>query len=103
MQEVWRSTGHRAKETVKLPEGDRIYTVTEGKGITGALCGGRECEKNVRKTETYRRARRRNEFLSDWLAKQAERTLPLHSRGLSSAAAMSLVVHCPMTVLHLCC
>ena len=37
------------KETIKLPEVDRIYTVTEGTGITGALCGARECEKNVRK------------------------------------------------------
>ena len=35
-----------AKETVKLPAVDRIYTVTEGKGITGALCDGKECEAN---------------------------------------------------------
>jgi hypothetical protein len=35
-----------AKETVKLPAVDRIYTVTEGKGITGALCGGKECDAN---------------------------------------------------------
>ncbi len=32
-----------AKEMVKLPAVDRIYTVTEGKGITGALCGGKPC------------------------------------------------------------
>ena len=32
-----------AKETVKLPAVDRIYTVTEGKGTTGALCGGKSC------------------------------------------------------------
>jgi len=32
-----------AKETVKLPAADRIYTITEGKGITGALCGGSPC------------------------------------------------------------
>ena len=32
-----------AKETVKLPDVDRIYTITEGKGITGALCGGAPC------------------------------------------------------------
>jgi hypothetical protein len=32
------------KESVKLPAVDRIYTITEGKGITGALCGGRRCE-----------------------------------------------------------
>jgi hypothetical protein len=31
------------KETVKLPTVDRIYTIEEGKGITGALCGGRPC------------------------------------------------------------
>jgi hypothetical protein len=27
------------KETVKLPQVDRIFTITEGKGITGTLCG----------------------------------------------------------------
>jgi hypothetical protein len=32
-----------AKETIKLPAADRIYTITEGKGITGALCGGKPC------------------------------------------------------------
>jgi hypothetical protein len=32
-----------AKEMVKLPAEDRIYTITEGKGITGALCGGSPC------------------------------------------------------------
>jgi hypothetical protein len=32
-----------AKETVKLPAVDRIYTVTEGQGITGAMCGGKDC------------------------------------------------------------
>ncbi|MFC5861327.1 CRTAC1 family protein [Acidicapsa dinghuensis] len=32
-----------AKETVKLPAVDRIYTITEGKGITGALCNGKPC------------------------------------------------------------
>ncbi|HVC46171.1 MAG TPA: ASPIC/UnbV domain-containing protein, partial [Terracidiphilus sp.] len=31
------------KETVKLPAVDRIYTIEEGKGITGALCAGRPC------------------------------------------------------------
>ena len=30
-----------ARETVKMPAVDRIYTITEGKGITGALCGGK--------------------------------------------------------------
>jgi hypothetical protein len=32
-----------AKELVKLPATDRIYTITEGKGITDALCGGSPC------------------------------------------------------------
>ena len=32
-----------AKETIKLPAQDRIYTITEGQGITGALCGGNPC------------------------------------------------------------
>jgi len=31
-------------EKVKLPAVDRIYTLTEGQGITGALCGGKECD-----------------------------------------------------------
>ncbi len=30
-------------ESVKLPAVDRIYTITEGVGITGALCAGKEC------------------------------------------------------------
>jgi enediyne biosynthesis protein E4 len=42
------------RETIKLPAVDRIYTVTEGNGITGALCGARECEKNVRKAKARR-------------------------------------------------
>jgi len=32
------------KETIKLPAMDRIYTVTEGKGITGSLCAGKPCD-----------------------------------------------------------
>jgi hypothetical protein len=32
-----------AKEFVKLPAEDRIFTITEGQGITGALCGGNPC------------------------------------------------------------
>ncbi|KAA6463416.1 CRTAC1 family protein [Acidobacteria bacterium AB60] len=32
-----------ARETLSLPAVDRIYTVTEGHGITGALCGGQRC------------------------------------------------------------
>jgi hypothetical protein len=31
------------KQTVKLPAVDRIYTITENKGITGSLCKGRPC------------------------------------------------------------
>ena len=31
------------KETVKLPAVNRIYTVTEGQGITGALCSSTPC------------------------------------------------------------
>jgi len=32
-----------AKEMVKLPAVDRIFTITEGQGITGELCGGTPC------------------------------------------------------------
>ena len=32
-----------ARETFKLPAVDRIYSVTEGVGITAALCGGKPC------------------------------------------------------------
>jgi hypothetical protein len=42
------------RETIKLPEVDRIYTVTEGNGVTGALCGATQCEKNVRKAKAHR-------------------------------------------------
>jgi hypothetical protein len=42
-----------AKEKVKLPAVDRIYTITEGRGITSALCGGEACPKDTdRKTST---------------------------------------------------
>ncbi len=33
-----------AVEKVQLPAVDRIYTITEGEGVTGALCGGKPCE-----------------------------------------------------------
>ncbi len=33
-----------AKESIKLPAVDRIYTITEGKGITEALCDGKPCD-----------------------------------------------------------
>ena len=36
-----------AKEIVKLPAVDRIYTVTEGKGITSSLCAGRPCAETA--------------------------------------------------------
>ena len=32
-----------ARQTVRLPAVDRIYTITEGRGITGALCAGKPC------------------------------------------------------------
>jgi hypothetical protein len=32
-----------AKETIKLPTVDRIYTITEGKGLTVAMCAGLPC------------------------------------------------------------
>jgi hypothetical protein len=36
----WPSGG---KENVKLPAVDRIFTITEGHGITAALCGAQPC------------------------------------------------------------
>ncbi len=33
-----------AKETIKLPTADRIYTITEGKGITAVLCNRDVCK-----------------------------------------------------------
>jgi hypothetical protein len=39
-----------AKETVKLPAMDRIFTITEGQGITGVICAKQPCRtKAVRK------------------------------------------------------
>ena len=35
------------KETFKLNAVDRIYTITEGEGITGALCGGNPCPTEI--------------------------------------------------------
>ena len=34
-----------SKETVRLPAVDRIYSITEGKGITGSLSGGEPCKE----------------------------------------------------------
>jgi len=39
------------KEIVKLPAVDRIYTIREGAGIVGALCGGRPCLTGAHETE----------------------------------------------------
>jgi hypothetical protein len=36
-----------AKETLKLPAVDRIYTIVEGKGIVGAMCDGKPCENET--------------------------------------------------------
>jgi len=36
-----------AKETVKLPSVDRIYTITEGHGITSAMCAGQACPASL--------------------------------------------------------
>ncbi len=36
------------KEVIGLPAIDRIYTIEEGKGITGALCGPKPCETDAR-------------------------------------------------------
>jgi enediyne biosynthesis protein E4 len=43
-----------AKEFVKLPAVDRIYTITEGKGITGALCSGKPCAVGSAAKDTSR-------------------------------------------------
>jgi hypothetical protein len=39
-----------ARETIKLPSVDRIYTIREGEGIVGALCGGKPCGEAPRAT-----------------------------------------------------
>jgi len=41
-----------AKQFVKLPAVDRIYTITEGVGITDALCGGNPCPADKTATPT---------------------------------------------------
>jgi hypothetical protein len=38
------------KEMVRLPAVDRIYTIEEGQGITGALCGSGPCETDAKPT-----------------------------------------------------
>ncbi len=42
-----------AKEIVKLPAEDRIFTITEGQGITGALCGGTPCATSSTAESTH--------------------------------------------------
>ena len=37
-----------AVEKIKLPAADRIYTIEEGKGITGALCQGKPCAASAK-------------------------------------------------------
>jgi hypothetical protein len=39
------------KEILKLPAIDRIYTITQGKGTTGALCGGKSCDTTAHESE----------------------------------------------------
>jgi len=38
------------REVVRLPVVDRIYTIEEGRGITGALCGPKPCETDAKPT-----------------------------------------------------
>jgi hypothetical protein len=39
------------KEAMKLGGVDRVYTITEGAGITGELCAGRGCGASRRKSK----------------------------------------------------
>jgi hypothetical protein len=43
-------------EKVKLPAADRIYTITEGKGITGAMCAGKPCSGNAATSQVSARS-----------------------------------------------
>jgi len=48
-----------ARETVKLPAVDRIFTITEGKGITGVLCAKQPCLAKARaRTQTGRNVKK---------------------------------------------
>jgi hypothetical protein len=38
-----------AKQTIKLPAVDRIYTISEDAGITNALCAGKPCAVDTAK------------------------------------------------------
>ena len=44
----WKFTGRRRQRDGKLPAVDRIYTIEEGKGITGALCAGKPCAAEIK-------------------------------------------------------
>ncbi len=44
------------KETVKLPAEDRIFTITEGKGITGAMCARQPCADDAPLTPRHNSA-----------------------------------------------
>ena len=54
----------RRERDGKLPAVDRIYTITEGKGITGALCGGKPA-KDAIGARKLRQANRRSAFAFD--------------------------------------
>jgi hypothetical protein len=36
-----------AKETIKLPAVDRIYTIREGNGIIATMCDGKSCAEST--------------------------------------------------------
>ena len=46
-----------AKETVKVPAVDRIFTITEGKGITGELCTKAPCSDLAKPAQKPRRSK----------------------------------------------
>jgi hypothetical protein len=51
-----------ARETIKVPEVDRIFTITEGRGITDVLCSAHACKMEPasggpRKSKTLRTTR----------------------------------------------
>jgi hypothetical protein len=45
-----------AKQTLHLPAVDRIYTITEGKGITAVSCGNKPCPAPPPSTSTTQHA-----------------------------------------------
>ena len=88
--EVHWQSGER--ETIKLPEVDRICTVTDGNGINGVLCGAKACGKNVRKgrSSTVGRDAETHSFPTRWLNEPNEPYLS-HGEGFQSASAMRLL------------